>query len=371
MTGCKEQQQCKGVCVFVEIKDHEVVHPGSIELLGKAREIAGKLRQDVIAFTFGMDCEQYLDTIQRFRPDKVFYYSTPGPDKTFKHFNEEIIVPLFVKFIKEQSPSIVLLAATETGRELAARVAQELGTGLTADCTGLSIENNPVHGKDLLVMAKPAFGGSYSASIICPDRRPQVCTVRPGTFRRPDHDPNFTPDPNPGPGTKHAPVVTRLDPPELAPFMIGLLADPTRYSVPCSRLEESDIIVAGGNGVGSKESFMLLEKLAFMLRAELAATRVAVFNGWASEDKIIGQTGHIVRPKLYLAFGISGQIQHTMGMNESGIIVAINNDPAAPIHDIADFSIIADIKTFLPALINELEKCVNLRFREAGSCTPR
>ncbi|MEX2716141.1 MAG: electron transfer flavoprotein subunit alpha/FixB family protein [Candidatus Sigynarchaeota archaeon] len=342
------------MCVFVEIKDHEVVHPGSIELLGKAREIADQLHQEVMAFTFGMDCEQYLDSIQGYRPDKVFYYSTPSPDKTFKHFNEEIIVPLFVEFLKQHKPSIVLLAATETGRELAARIAQELDTGLTADCTDLSIESHPTYGKDLLVMAKPAFGGNFQASIICPTRRPQICTVRPGTFHRPKHDPKCKAD------------IIRLTPTSLPSLIVGLLADPTRYSLPCSRLEESDIIVAGGNGVGSKEGFKLLEKLAFMLRAEVAATRVAVFNGWASEDKIIGQTGHIVRPKLYLAFGISGQIQHTMGMNESGIIIAINNDPNAPIHDIADYSIIADIKTFLPTLITELEKFVNLRFRNSN-----
>ncbi len=342
------------MCVFVEVKDHEVVHPGSIELLGKAREVADKLRQEVVAFTFGMDCEQYLDTIQSYRPDRIFYFSTPGPDKTFKHFNEEIIVPLFVDFLKQHKPSIVLLAATETGRELAARVAQELDTGLTADCTDLSIDDHPTWGKNLLVMVKPAFGGSFLASIICPARRPQVCTVRPGTFHRPKQD------------AKRRAKVTRLSPASIPSFIISLLADPTRYGVQCSRLEESDIIVAGGNGVGSREGFKLLEKLAFMLRAELAATRVAVFNGWASEDKIIGQTGHIVRPKLYLAFGISGQIQHTMGMSESGIIVAINSDPNAPIHDIADYSIIADIKTFLPNLINELEKFVNLRFRNSN-----
>lgn len=333
-----------------------MVHPGSIELLGKAREIADELHQEVLAFTFGMDCEQYLGTIQSYRPDKVFYYSTPSPDKTFKHFNEEVIVPLFVDFLKQHEISIVMLAATETGRELAARVAQELGTGLTADCTGLSVEAHPTLGKAILVMVKPAFGGHFSASIICPAHRPQICTVRPGTFHRPDNDP------------KHQAAITRLPPPPLPNAVIGLLADPTRYSVPCSMLEEADIIVAGGNGVGSKEGFKLLEKLAFMLRAELAATRVAVFNGWASEDKVIGQTGHIVRPKLYLAFGISGQIQHTMGMNESGIIVAINNDPSAPIHDIADYSITADIKTFLPNLINELEKFVNLRFRNRDLC---
>jgi electron transfer flavoprotein alpha subunit len=359
MPDRKEQSQFKDVCVFVEIKDHETVHPGSIELLGKAREIADRLHQEVVVFTFGMDCAQYLDIIQSFRPNKIFHYSTPSPDKTFKHFNEEIIVPLFVDFLKQRLPSIVLLAATETGRELAARIAQDLDTGLTADCTGLSIEDHSTYGKNLLVMVKPAFGGNFSASIACPTHRPQICTVRPGTFRRSNPEP------------KHKAEITKLVPPSLPILLISLLADPTRYSVPCSRLEESDIIVAGGNGVGSKDAFKLLEKLAFMLRAEIAATRVAVFNGWASEDKIIGQTGHIVRPKLYLAFGISGQIQHTMGMNESGIIVAINNDPNAPIHDIADFSIIADIKTFLPNLINELEKFVNLRFRNSNFCSQK
>ncbi len=353
-TAQKDPSRFKDVCVFVEIKDHEVVHPGSIELLGKAREIADRLHQEVVVFTFGMDCGQYFDAIQSCRPDKIFYYSTPSPDKTFKHFNEELMIPLFVEFLKQHKPSIVLLAATETGREMAARTAQELDTGLTADCTDLSIEDHPTHGKNLLVMVKPAFGGNFLASIVCPAHRPQICTVRPGTFHRPNQD------------TKLKAEKTQLVTPSLPKLLIELLADPTRYSVRRSMLEESDIIVAGGNGVGSREAFKLLEKLAFMLRAEVAATRVAVFNGWASEDKIIGQTGHIVRPKLYLAFGISGQIQHTMGMNESGIIVAINNDPNAPIHDIADYSIIADIKTFLPNLINELEKFVNLRFRNSN-----
>nr|MDO8119619.1 electron transfer flavoprotein subunit alpha/FixB family protein [Candidatus Sigynarchaeota archaeon] len=339
-----------------EIKDHEVVHPGSIELVGKARDIARKLKQEVIVFTFGMDCEKYCTEIKKYEPDHVYYYSTTSPDKTFKHYDEEIIVPLFKDFIDKYKPAIVLLAATEVGRDLAARIAQEFNTGLTADCTDLVIEDHPSHGKDLLVMSKPAFGGNILASIICPRHRPQVCTVRPGTFPRPE----------PGSGSEAG--MTQLVPPVLPKQVIQLLADPTRYSIPCSKLEEADIIVAGGNGVGSRETFKMLEKLAFMLRAEVGATRVAVFNGWASEDKVIGQTGHVVRPKLYLAFGISGQIQHTTGMNESGIIVAINNDPGAPIHDIADFSIITDIKTFLPTLINELEKFVNLRFRKQEFC---
>jgi electron transfer flavoprotein alpha subunit len=317
------------------------------------------MRQRVSVFTFGMECEQYLDVIQSYRPDKVFYYSTPDPDKTFKHFNEEIVIPLFVSFLKQHKPSIVLLAATEVGRELAARTAQELDTGLTADCTDLSVEDHPAHENGLLVMMKPAFGGNFLAAIICPTRRPQVCTVRSGTFQRPV------------PATGHKAEITKLAPPPLPELLISLIADPTRYKVPCSRLEESDIVVAGGNGVGSKEGFKLLEKLAFMLRGELAATRLAVFNGWANDDRIIGQTGHIVRPKLYLAFGISGQIQHTMGMTESGIIIAVNNDPNAPIHNIADFSIIADIKTFLPQLVNDLEKFVNLRFRNSDFCAKR
>nr|MDO8108909.1 electron transfer flavoprotein subunit alpha/FixB family protein [Candidatus Sigynarchaeota archaeon] len=355
-----DRPRFKDICVFVEIKDHETVHPGSLELLGKAREIADKLSQRVLAFTFGMDCGQYLDEIQcHGRPDTIFYYSTPGPDKTFKHYNEEIIVPLFKEFLQQHKPAIVLLAATEAGRDLAARIAAELDTGLTADCTDVTIEDHPAYGKNLLVMAKPAFGGNFVASIICPTRYPTMCTVRPGTFRRPS------------PATDHKAEMVQLTPPPLPKLLVSLLTDPTRYSVPGSKLEEADIIVAGGNGVGSQETFKLLEKLAFMLRAEVAATRVAVFNGWASEDKIIGQTGHIVHPKLYLAFGISGQIQHTTGMNESGIIVAINNDANAPIHEIADYSIITDIKTFLPNLIKELEKFVNLRFRKANFSEPK
>jgi electron transfer flavoprotein alpha subunit len=343
-------REYKDIVVFVEIKDHEIPHSGSIELIGKARSLADQIHQKVKVFTYGLNCEQYLPELIKYQPDEIYYYSSN--DLLFKHYNEEIIVPLVVKFLTEHKPTFVLFAATEVGQDLSSRIAYRLHTGLTADCTDLSILSDENH-LDLLQMVKPAFEGNINANIICPEHRPQMCTVRPGTFK------------------KILPTVERyvkvIQLHELLPFTskIHLLDAPTRYALPRSNLENAEIIVAGGHGLGSNNNFKRLEKLAFILRGELGATRVPIFNNWAQEDRLIGQTGHIVRPRLYLACGISGQIQHTSGMNQSEIIVAINKDPTAPIHEIADYSIVADLNTFIPTFISELEKIVNLRFRSS------
>ncbi len=345
--------ESKGIFVFIEIKDHEMIEPGSIEILGKARSIASKNNEPLVAVMMAQHAEKYLSDLASFKPDLIYYYD--GDE--FRHYDEFIFVPLLQRLILDTQPLAFLFPATEAGRDLAPRVAVALGLGLTADCTDLSMEL-----KNVLQFIKPGFGGNVLAKIIANKKNPQMGTIRPGTWPKPDPDPTWNPQN----------IIKIPSKTEEFKRLIEILCFPTRYSKKSVSLENADIIVAGGRGMGSKENFAKLFKLAELLNAQVAATRSAIFEGFIGEEYLVGQTGKTIRPKIYFAFAISGQIQHLTGIMGSGIIIAINKDKNAPIHKVADYSIIADANQFLPVLIKTIEenKISLERAKNPNHCNP-
>lgn len=329
-------------CEFDEGKVADV----SLELLTKGRELAKKLGVKLEAIVIG----DKLDGIE----DQIFPY---GADVVYKVEDKRLFpyisnphAAVLIQLFKEIEPQICLMGATCIGRDLGPRVSSCLHSGLTADCTSLEIgpHKDPKTGKeytDLLYQIRPAFGGNIVATIVNPDCRPQMATVREGVMKKEILDPN------------HKGEVIDLDPNKYvsdADFAVEIIDRHIEKSK--INIKNSPIIVAGGYGVGSKENFQLLHELADTLGAEVGASRAAVDAGFAEHARQIGQTGVTVRPKLYIACGISGQIQHIAGMQESSIIISINNDPEAPINTIADYVITGDMEDVVPKLIKYYKK---------------
>lgn len=329
-------------CEFDEGKVADV----SLELLTKGRELAKKLGVKLEAIVIG----DKLDGIE----DQIFPY---GADVVYKVEDKRLFpyisnphAAVLIQLFKEIEPQICLMGATCIGRDLGPRVSSCLHSGLTADCTSLEIgpHKDPKTGKeytDLLYQIRPAFGGNIVATIVNPDCRPQMATVREGVMKKEILDPN------------HKGEVISLDPNKYvsdADFVVEIIDRHIEKSK--INIKNSPIIVAGGYGVGSKENFQLLHELADTLGAEVGASRAAVDAGFAEHARQIGQTGVTVRPKLYIACGISGQIQHIAGMQESSIIISINNDPEAPINTIADYVITGDMEDVVPKLIKYYKK---------------
>ncbi|MHA1731246.1 MAG: electron transfer flavoprotein subunit alpha/FixB family protein [Promethearchaeota archaeon] len=341
-----------GVWVWGEIQDHERVLDGSLELLTKGRVLADALDEPLACFTFGLEVEQYLPEIEKYGPDVLYY----GSHVDFKHYNDELFVPLLLELVKEHKPSVILFPSTEAGTDFAPRVAWELQTGLTAHVTDIRLVDDAEYGPSLLVMDKPAFGGDLMASIICPNTWPQMATVRPGVFKKapPVRDVETT-----RVEVRYESVYDDL--------VVKQVSAPKRDDPPTADLEDAAVIVAGGQGVGSPENWALLEKLANLLFGKVGASRNAIFKGWAREEQMIGQTGVTVSPDVYLAFGISGQIQHTVGILDSKVIIAVNSDPDAMIFKISDYGVVAKVEEFLPLLVERLEGALISRRGEAGS----
>ena len=329
-------------CEFDEGKVADV----SLELLTKGRELAKKLGVKLEALVIG----DKLDGIE----DQIFPY---GADVVYKVEDKRLFpyisnphAAVLIQLFKEIEPQICLMGATCIGRDLGPRVSSCLHSGLTADCTSLEIgpHKDPKTGKeytDLPYQLRPAFGGHIVATIVNPDCRPQMATVREGVMKKEILDPN------------HKGEVIDLDPNKYvsdADFAVEIIDRHIEKSK--INIKNSPIIVAGGYGVGSKENFQLLHELADTLGAEVGASRAAVDAGFAEHARQIGQTGVTVRPKLYIACGISGQIQHIAGMQESSIIISINNDPEAPINTIADYVITGDMEDVVPKLIKYYKK---------------
>lgn len=318
----------------------------SQELLTKGRSLATQLgcRLEAIVAAAATDsvAEQVfpygVDRLHIFRDDRL------SPYTTLPHTS--ILVELF----KQEKPQICLMGATIIGRDLGPRVSSALGSGLTADCTSLEIGDHEERKtgkvyKNLLYQIRPAFGGNIVAWIINPDHRPQMATVREGVMKKEILDPYYK-----GEVVEHQvnDFVKEED------FVVSIIDRHIEQSK--VNIKNAPIIVSGGYGVGSKENFDLLYQLADVLDAEVGASRAAVDAGFAEHERQIGQTGVTVRPKLYIACGISGQIQHIAGMQESSLIISINNDPSAPINSIADYVITGDIETVIPKMIKYYRK---------------
>lgn len=329
-------------CEFDEGKVADV----SLELLTKGRELAKKLGVKLEALVIGDKLDGVEDQIFPYGADVVYKVE----DKRLFPYISNPHASVLIKLFKEIEPQICLMGATCIGRDLGPRVSSCLHSGLTADCTSLEIgpHKDPKTGNeytDLLYQIRPAFGGNIVATIVNPECRPQMATVREGVMKKEVLDPN------------HKGEVINLDPNKYVSdedFAVEIIDRHIEKSK--INIKNSPIIVAGGYGVGSKENFQLLHELAETLGAEVGASRAAVDAGFTEHARQIGQTGVTVRPKLYIACGISGQIQHIAGMQESSIIISINNDPDAPINTIADYVITGDMEDVVPKLIKYYKK---------------
>lgn len=326
--------------VYLEIEDGNVAEV-SLELLTKGRSLANQLRCKLEAIaasatTDGVDRQVFpygVDVLHIFKDERLSPYSTLP--------HTSIMVELF----KKEKPEICLLGATIIGRDLGPRVSSALGSGLTADCTSLEIGDHEIKKtgqvyKNLLYQIRPAFGGNIVAAIINPDHRPQMATVREGVMKKEVIDPYYKGEVNEYDVNDY---VKDED------FIINIIDRHIEKSK--VNIKNSPIIISGGYGVGSKENFDLLFQLADVLGADVGASRAAVDAGFVDHDRQIGQTGVTVRPKVYIACGISGQIQHIAGMQDSSIIISINNDPDAPINAISDYVITGEVERVIPKMI--------------------
>ncbi|NQT02136.1 MAG: electron transfer flavoprotein subunit alpha [Planctomycetes bacterium] len=330
-----DKSKYRGVWVFAEQKEKRIADV-TLELLGKGRKLADKLGEPLCAMLLGDQLGKLARQLIRFGADKVYLAQSPQ----LAMFIEDSFAEVITGLIKEHKPNIVLLGATTLGRSLAPRVASRLETGLTADCTGLEIDTES---KDLL-QTRPAFGGNLMATIICPNHRPQMASVRPKVFKMAQRD------------ELRMGRIIKYDYKQHTLTQRAQLLAVVKEGAEATNITEADIIVAGGRGLGSVENFKIIEDLAQALGGAVGASRGAVDAGWTSYAHQVGQTGKTVRPKLYIACGISGAIQHLVGMQSSEIIVAINKDPKAPIFNVADYSIVGDVLEVVPALTEEIKK---------------
>lgn len=330
------------ICELVDGKAADV----SLELMTKGKSLANELKCKLEALVIGHDLKGIEKTLFPYGADVVWI----ADDKRLDPYTTLPHATISIKLFQEEQPQIVLLGASSFGRDLGPRISSALKSGLTADCTSLVIGNhedkklNKTY-NNLLYQIRPAFGGNIIATIINPDNRPQLATVREGVMKKEIFKEDFQ-------GTVKKIDVNKYVSDE--DFVVKVIERHMESSK--VNIKNSSIIVSGGYGVGSKENFDLLFQLAEVIGAEVGASRAAVDAGYASHDRQIGQTGVTVRPKLYIACGISGQIQHIAGMQDSAMIISINNDPNAPINKIADYVITGDLGDVIPKMIKNYKK---------------
>jgi len=326
-------EEYNGLWVFVEQRDGTPAQV-SLELLGKGCDLAEKLEVDVTAILIGHNVSEMAEELIFYGADRVII----ADDPLVKEYRTETHTEIIVEQALKEKPEILLIGATSIGRDLAPRISARLNTGCTADCTELDIDKE----MRLIVATKPFFGRDLMADIICPSHRPQMVTVRPGVMELKDQDRKRR-------GEKVYVDVSCKE----EDIRVKVLETIRSVSDSIS-IEEADKVVAAGMGVGNKEGFEMVKKLAKLLGAQVGATSLPVDEGWVSEDKKIGQTGKTIRPKLYIGCGVSGAIQHSAGMINSELIIAINTNPKADIFNYANYGIIGDINEIVPALIKEL-----------------
>jgi electron transfer flavoprotein alpha subunit len=331
------------VWVFIEQEEGKIADV-SLELLTKGGELAKTLGSQVWALLLGHQIKTLAETVIHYGADRVLVadHSELALYRTLPYCS------VIIDLVRDRQPYIFLLGATSLGRDLAPRVASAVKAGLTADCTDLQIgdytwrkENREY--KDLLYQIRPAFGGNIIATIVNPKTRPQMATVREGVMQRGSPDTN-----------RHGEI--EIIEPTFKPGDFALQVLSREVREPTVNLKDAQVVVAGGGGVGSSGKFQLIKELAHVLGGEVGASRAAVDAGLASSEHQIGQTGTTVRPRLYIAAGISGAIQHKAGMDESNKIIAINTDPDAPIFQVAHYKIVGDLAEVLPLLIQALRE---------------
>lgn len=329
-----ELKDYRDVWVFIEQREGRIANV-SLELLGEGRKIADKLGVKLKGILLGNKIEALAKDVVKYGADHVMYVD----DKFLDIYSTEVYTRVISELVNKRKPEIILLGATTIGRDLAPRLAVRLKTGLTADCTSLDIEEETGN----LLMARPAFGGNLMATIVCEKHRPQMSTVRPGVMEKATLDENRS--------GKVEKINFKLEEEDKKALVIDIIKKKKKEVA----LEEANIIVSGGRGLGDKEGFELLKELADKLEGEVGASRGAVDSGWIDSEHQVGQTGKAVRPKLYIACGISGAVQHLAGMKESDCIVAINKDKDAPIFQIAHYGIVGDLYEVIPFIIKTLD----------------
>ncbi len=324
------------VWLYAELEsDH--ISKVTLELLRIARELADKLGEKVVAVFPQVVSDEIADGVIKHGADIVWMIDMPS----IKGFHDEVVADAFAELMRQEKPEIFIAPATDIGRALTPRIAAILKTGLTADCTELDVDPET----RLLLQTRPAFGGNIMATIYTPYHKPQMATVRPHMVKPAESD-----DRRKGEVKKFD---YQPDPLLLAAKAIIEIVEEEKDEV---KLEDAEIIVAGGRGVGGPDGFKVIYELAHELGGAVGASRAAVDEGWIPYPHQVGQTGKTVSPKLYIACGISGAIQHVVGMRTSDIIVAINKDPMAPIFDIADYGIVGDLFEVVPALTEAIRK---------------
>jgi electron transfer flavoprotein alpha subunit len=322
----------RGVLVVVE---HRIGKARTVswQLLGEGRRLADKLGAPLMALVIGHEVQGLAREAIGYGADRVFVCDSPE----LRMYRTRPYSRICLHVIRTYRPEIVLIGATYNGRDLAGAIATHVPTGLTADCTQLDVDENRV-----LLASRPAFSEKLIATIVCKVFKPQMATARSGVFQALPFD------------SKRQGEIIQI-PPQVDPARIMTEVLEFIESKGNVNLEDADVIVAGGRGVGGKAGFDLLQQLAVELGGVVGASRPAVELGWISHDHQVGQTGATVRPKLYIAAGISGAVQHVVGMEHSQCIVSINQDPDAPIHKIADYAIVGDLFQVIPAFIQAVK----------------
>lgn len=327
----------KEIVVWAEERENRLL-PVSLELLAKAVELADRLNGTVSAVLMGRGCRDRADVLIHHGASRVYLVDDP----LLSLYQSDLHPKILARLLAERAPEIVLIGGTAIGTDLAPRVAAMLRTGLTAHCVDLYIET--MEGKDQLVQVVPGWGGNMLVKILCPDRRPQMATVRPGVLEtgRPDDSRKGT----------IIPVAAGLSERDIRARSIEFI----RESDEETPIEKADIVVCGGFGLDSAGGFALIEDLARAVHGEAAGTRPAFDRGFIPESRMIGQSGRTVSPKLFISVGASGAVHYTTGFSKSRVIVAIDKNPRAPIFEMADIGIVGDLRKILPCLIDELKK---------------
>jgi len=338
-------EEYRGVWVFLEVKGDGLA-PVSLELLGAGRQLADKRGVPLAGLLIGDGVRDRAQIAFAHGADEVYLYDAP----IFHHYRTESYMRAVIACVEKHKPEILLYGATSTGKDLASAVATDLQTGLTADTTMLDVNAET----GLLEASRPAFGGNIMATILCKKHRPQMATVRPKVMKA------LPPDPSRSGRLIEESIDLREE--DIRTQVLEIVRE-TKERV---RLDEADVIVAGGKGLGSKEGFQLIHRFAELIGATVGASRDAVEAGWIDHQHQVGQTGVTVTPKIYFAIGISGAIQHLVGMQNSGLIVAINKDPNAPIFQACHYGIVGDAFEIVPLLMEAFQQMADKEVQYGG-----